>query len=153
MKLISHHIHGRFQNSTLTLINATPTEETAVSLHLLFPFITRGDEIHIFPASVLDDWGTEIRGLQLYEWIRENGEQFPRAELFGVDKNGRSTQEFLRSLEIYFRFPCYLHSTDSLLHTGSTPIKTIILPANTDRKNLPYPLRRASVVWKLTETN
>ena len=153
MKPISLHIHGRFQDSTLTLINATPTEETAVSLHLLFPFITRGDEIHIFPVSLLDDWGTEIRGLQLYEWVRENGEQFPRAELFGMDKNGRSTQEFLRGLEIYFRFPCYLHPADSPLHIGNIPIKTIILPANTERKNLPYPLRRANVTWKLTGTD
>ncbi len=148
MKLISYHIHGRFQDSTLTLIDATPTEETAVSLHLLFPFITRGDEIHIFPASVLDDWGTEIRGMQLYEWIRENGEQFPRAELFGMDVNGRSTQEFLRGLEIYFRFPCYLHQADEYI-----PIKTIILPADMQRKTLPHPLRRAKVTWNSTETD
>ena len=153
MKLINYHIHGRFQNSTLTLIDATPTEETAVSLYLLFPFITRGDEVQIFPTSVLDDWGTEIKGVQLYEWIRENGEQFPRAELFGMDENGRSIQEFLRGLEIYFRFPCYLHPADNPSRSGNIPIKTIILPANTERKNLPYPLRRARVTWNSTGTD
>ena len=147
MKLISQHIHGRFQDGTLTLINATPAEETAVSLHLLFPFITRGDEIHIFPASVMDDWGTEIKGMQLYEWIRENGEQFPRAELFGVDKNGRSTQEFLRGLELYFRFPCYLQQVDN-----HVPINTIVLPPTAQRKDLPHPLRRAKVTWQSAET-
>lgn len=147
MNLISQHIHGRFQDGTLTLIDAMPEEKTAVSLHLLFPFITRGDEIHIFPASVLDDWGQEIKGMELYEWVRENGEQFPRAELFGMDKNGRSIQEFLRGLEIYFRFPCYLHHADN-----HAPINTIILPPATQRKNLPYPLRRVKVTWQSAET-
>ena len=147
MKLISQHIHGRFQDGTLTLIDAIPEEKTAVSLHLLFPFITRGDEIHIFPASVMDDWGTEIKGMQLYEWIRENGEQFPRAELFGMDENGRSTQEFLRGLELYFRFPCYLHQTDKHI-----PINSIVLPATVQRKTLPHPLRRAKVMWQSAET-
>jgi hypothetical protein len=151
MKPISYHIHGRFQDDTLTLINATPTEKTAVSLHLLFPFITRGDEVHIFPVSVLDDWGTEIKGMKLYDWVRENGEQFPRAELFGMDENGRSTQEFLRGLELYFRFPCYLHNKDNPSFVGNIPIKTIILPATIQRKLLPHPLRRANVTWQSTE--
>ena len=148
MKLISYHIHGRFQDNTLTLINATPTEKTAVSLHLLFPFTTRGDEVHIFPASLLDDWGTEIRGAKLYDWVRENGEHFPRAEMFGVDDNGRFTQEFIRGFELYFRFPCYLHQTDD-----RPLVNTIILPATMRRKDLPYPLRRAKVTWRLTEGN
>ncbi len=148
MKLITQHVYGRFQDNTLTLINVTPKEETAVSLHLLFPFITIGDEIHIFPISVLDDWGTEIKGMKLYEWVRENGEQFPRAELFGVDGNGRSTQEFLRGLELNFRFPCYLHQAGKHI-----PINTIILPAAMPRKQLPYPLRHAKVTWNESVTD
>lgn len=150
MKPISYHVHGRFQDGTLTLLNAVPTEKTAVSLHLLFPFITRGDEIHIFPTSVMDDWGTEIKGTKLYDWVQENGEQFPRAEIFGVDGNGRSTQEFLRGLELYFRFPCYLHTKDNP-SSNHVPIKTIILPETMQRKTLPHPLRRANVRWQSTE--
>ncbi len=142
MKLITQHIHGRFQDNTLTLISAAPEGKTAVSLHILFPFITRGDEIHIFPSSVLDDWGMEIKGMGLYEWMHENGEYFPRAELFGVGENGRFIQEFLRGLELNFRFPCYLYQTDKHI-----PINTIILPATMQSKQLPYPLRRAKVTW------
>lgn len=148
MKPVSYHIHGRFQDETLTLINAAPEEKTAVSLHLLFPFVTRGDEVHIFPVSVMDDWGTEMKGMKLYDWVRENGERFPRAEMFGMDENGRSTQEFLRGLELYYRFPCCLYASGNRSFADNIPIKTIILPTTIERKALPHPLRRANVTWQ-----
>ena len=82
-------------------------------LYLRFAFVIRGPGDHIFPAFILDDWGRETRSLKLYRWVRENGERFPRGEIFGYEQDGRETQCFIRELELYARYPCYVYQDEA----------------------------------------
>ncbi len=110
MKAIRQHVHGRLfevgGHAGLLLADVAPTVETGESLYLRYAFILRGIEETILPAFVLDDWGSEIKGLGLYEWVGQFGDQFPRAELFGYDLRGREIQCFLRELELHARLLC-----------------------------------------------
>ena len=72
-------------------------DETAGPIVLRYALVRQGTEEHILPAFLLDDWGAEIKGLALYRWIEEQGDYFPRAELFGFDAGGGETQVFLRT--------------------------------------------------------
>ena len=69
-------------------------------IYLRYAVILRGTEEEFFPTSLLDDWGNEVKGLGIYSWIRDYGERFPRAELFGVNNAGMPDQCFVRELEI-----------------------------------------------------
>jgi hypothetical protein len=124
---------------------------------LRYAFVTRGPGRgdHIFPAFILDDWGREIHSLKLYRWVRENGERFPRAEIFGYEQDGRETQCFLRELELYARLPCYaFHNAEEKVSDGrlvkaiflrdvsATEIQKIARPPEVG-----WPLRYAHVSW------
>jgi hypothetical protein len=130
---------------------ATP----APGLYLSFALVTRGPEEHILPSFLLDDWGNEIKSLKLYRWIREYGEQFPRAELFGYGLDGESRQHFLRELELYAAYPCYAFAASNgpsaearavtdLLITGPAAVAPQQIPAP---EEIEYPLRGAAVRW------
>lgn len=124
-------------------------------LILRFALVRRGSEEHIFPAFVLDDWGTEIRKLKLYEWVRENGDLFPRAEIFGFDVDGSEAQLFLREMELYAKLPCYAYpDAETPLAEGSRLAAiiwsdpTLESPAPDQRpSDLPFVLRRAALSW------
>ena len=143
--------------SGLILHDLKPDGETTDLITLRYAFVTRGPGggDHIFPAFILDDWGREIRSLKLYRWVRENGEQFPRAEIFGFEQDGRETQCFLRELELYARLPCYAYrareqavSTGSLLDTVLLPDSTSLEPQQIARPaDVRRPLRAARVTW------
>ena len=60
-------------------------DESADKCYLAFTFLEQGTEREIFPESLLDDWGHEIKTLALYDWVLENGLHFPRAEIFGFE--------------------------------------------------------------------
>lgn len=160
MRAVSWHVQGKLftgenGRSALLLQNLEPQEETAVSLYLRFAFVTLGREEHIFPAFILDDWGKEIRGLKLYEWFAEFGEQFPRAEIFGFERNGEETQCFVRALEFYARLPVYVYVDGRAGVETGTLVEAILLP-NPDvhepvQSKRPSgwkrPLRSARVSW------
>ena len=102
--------------AALILHQLKPDGEETDLITLRFPFVTRGPGggDHIFPSFILDDWGREIRSLKLYDWVHENGQRFPRAEIFGFERDGRETQCFLRELELYARLPCYAYPAANL---------------------------------------
>jgi hypothetical protein len=83
-------------------------DKAVTSWYLAFALLERGTEREIFPESLLDDWGHEIKSLDLYSWIQKNGIHFPRAEVFGYDRRGNSTQCFLRDLDPLTKYPCYV---------------------------------------------
>lgn len=80
-------------------------------IYLSYAFITLGVESHILPSVLLDDWGTEIRGQNLYRWVKSHGDRFPRAELFGKMPNGNPVQIFLRDLDLLALHPIYAFGT------------------------------------------
>lgn len=125
-------------------------------LFLRFALVVRGSERRIFPALLLDDWGRERKSLDLYRWIYEQGQRYPRAELFGFDDQGRKTQRFLRDLEIFFPYPSYLYPTSEAPVEEGVLLDTLFLP-DPDQdvpkeiavpQEAPWPLRHAAVEWR-----
>ena len=146
--------NGRF---ALLLTNPKPDRD-ADNLHYLgFALVTLGPNDHVFPSFVLDDWGNEIRGVKLFRWIRENGNEFPRAEIFGYEKDGSETQLFTRALELYVTLPCYAYDSREALVTDGNLLKAILLPdasvttpqriKRPSSQEMKRPLRSARVQW------
>jgi hypothetical protein len=141
----------------LVLRQPKPDSEATGLISLRFAFIARGPGggDHIFPSFILDDWGREIRSLKLYEWVRENGQRFPRAEIFGFEQDGRETQCFLRELELYARLPCYAYRTADQPVAEGRLLNSILLPHDSAQTPLRIekpagierPLRAARVTW------
>lgn len=91
----------------------------AAPIYIRFALVELNSGDHLIPESVVDDWGKEITGLNLYGWIRDNGPYFPRAEVFGRKIDGLRFQRFLRELENEARYPCYVYSNpDSPVEHG-----------------------------------
>lgn len=147
----------RGKRSGLILHDLEPNLESANLITLRYAFVTRGPGggDHIFPAFILDDWGREIRSLKLYRWVRENGDRFPRGEVFGFEQDGRETQCFLRELELYARLPCYAYRAQEqavteghLLNAVFLPDSTVVEPQQIAKPpDLRGPLRAARVTW------
>jgi hypothetical protein len=141
----------------LILRELKPPPEASNLIYLRYAFVTRGPADHIFPAFILDDWGKEIGSLQLYRWVRDNGERFPRGEIFGFEQDGRSTQAFLREIELYARYPCYAYTTADqpvnegvLLSSILIPDDTVAAPQQIKRPDgIKPPLSAARVTWWL----
>lgn len=160
MNLVMQRVQGAVwregETAVLHLLSDTPSKETTSNILFLgYPLVQRGSEALFFPAFLLDDWGNEVRSLKLYEWIREFGEQFPRAELFGLTEFGQETQLFLRDIELYAKLPCYAFAgrqadvrTGVLLSgvavptEGATEMGKIKRPLEAKR-----PLRSAKLTW------
>ena len=132
MKLATHHVYGqlieRNGRYALLLTDPQPDLPSDASLYLRYALITAGREEPIFPAELLDDWGTPIKGLKIYRWIRQFGNEFPRAEVFGTDRRGKETQCFLRDIEIYFKLPCYAYVNKQQAISEGVKIEAILLP-------------------------
>ncbi|MGH2538744.1 MAG: hypothetical protein ACRDHL_15250, partial [Candidatus Promineifilaceae bacterium] len=79
----------------------------AVMVSYALPLLDSGQ---ILPELVLDDWGREIKGLALYAWLREQGQRFPRAEVFGFDSQGDALQCFVREIDLTAGLPLYAHT-------------------------------------------
>ncbi len=119
-------------------------------------FVLQGTGDILFPETLLDDWGHEIGGVELYSWVRANAWQFPRAELFGLDPNGRPQQYFLRELDLTAGYVCWVseNSSASGLRDG-VRLTEILVPdaaAGHRKRNkaparIPFPLREADVDW------
>ncbi len=162
MKPVTLHIHGRLMadpdkndKQVLLLLDAAPQVETAVSLYLRFPFITLGPEEHIFPSYVLDDWAKEIHGTAVYDWMVDNGDHFPRAEVFGFEQDGSETQCFVRGLEHYVKLPCYVYtSRQAAVNAGVLVSKILVVDTAVSQPEriqrpllLERPLASARVQW------
>ena len=143
--------------TALLLKDGRPAVETADVLYLRYAFVTQGVESHILPAFVLDDWGKEIKWLELYEWVREYGDQFPRAEVFGFDLSGKTTQVFLRELDLVSKLPCYAYPAKETPLAAGSLVEAILLPdpgvTTVEKAKRPpatevgQPLRSARVSW------
>ena len=154
-KPIRHKVKGRLfldtaQNGLLWL------DETAAGhVYLRYALVTIGREDEIFPALLLDDWGNEMRKLDIYRWIREEGDRFPRAELFGYDRQGQEEQCFLREMELHLRLPCYAYLDAEASLAAGVRLGNVMLPRSDllapERIKLPEsiapPLRYARLHW------
>lgn len=118
-------------------------------------FVLRGTEEPFLPESLLDDWGHEIKGADLYRWVKENASHFPRAELFGHDLRGRPQQCFIREVEVTARYACFLFDSPNTPLQDGLRIGGILLPADVSGRQkygeppakIPFPLREADVEW------
>jgi hypothetical protein len=163
VKVIKQRVPGRLETSQDGTVIWWPAKVQAVAtaatlepaVYLSFAFVTRGPEEHILPALVLDDWGNEMSSLELYRWINEFGEQFPRAELFGYGLSGEQRQHFLRELELYVPYPCYAFATPDSSLAEATAVSNFLIADWTTSlvqpveapEEIEYPLRGAAVRW------
>lgn len=159
MKAVKQRVQGEILAANgryaLLLRNTSPERDAAPLIYLRFAFITLGVEEHIFPSFLLDDWGSEIKSLELYDWIDEFAPQFPRAELFGFEENGQETQLFLRELEQYNKWPCYAYRTVETAVSDGLLVEAILLPDASVTEPVKIkrpswvkrPLHRAQVQW------
>ena len=95
---------------------------------LRFAFVKYGSEQPLFPALILDDWGGAIRGAAMYGWYRDFADQFPRAEVFGYEANGRYGQRFVREFEIYDQLACYAYAQPDAPVEAGQEIHHVLLP-------------------------
>ncbi|MFW5940296.1 MAG: hypothetical protein ACOC8X_00960 [Chloroflexota bacterium] len=163
MHLLTQTVRGRLlhQESSRALLLETTAQSserrTPNLVYLRYALVVRGSERHIFPGLVLDDWGRERTTLSLYRWIFDEGQRFPRAELFGWRSTGEQTQIFLRDLEIFFKYPCYAFTSADAPVKDGLRLRVVFIP-DTDHEgaprdieapqNIPWPLRHASVLWR-----
>lgn len=158
MKAIRHKIYGQhlaLADGRHALWLQAEGDPGAQPLYLRYALTIRGSETPVFPAFLLDDWGNEIKKLDLYTWLRENGEYYPRAEVFGLDEHGAQTQHFTRELELYFRYPCYLYTAADAPVSAGVRLAAVLLADETSGApqparppaDLPPPLRRAILQW------
>lgn len=124
-------------------------------VYLSYALVTRGPEHQILPSVLLDDWGMEIGRLDLYRWIEENGQMFPRAEVFGTDPFGVKTQYFLRDLELSAKYPLYAFAERNAASASAARVNAILIPDDltdepqriTRPSDIKPPLRKADVEW------
>lgn len=158
MKIVQQRIQGELTKpGSLLLRDAKPARDAAGLVYLRFGFVTLGKEEHLFPSFLLDDWGSEVRGMKVYSWVREHGEAFPRAEIFGFDVQGNEIQFFVRELELYMKLVCYAFTAvDQPMNQGEL-IQKIMLPDAAVREpaqlkkppleQVKRPLRSCRVSW------
>lgn len=141
--------------SALLLVDPKPEGESEQTLILRLAFVVMGTEVPLFPSFLVDDWGGEVRGTAVYSWVRENGNQFPRAEIFGFDRQGNSVQYFVRELELYARLLCFAYSNQQtpladgqLVHAILLPDAAVHQPEKIKRPSaIKRPLASARVTW------
>lgn len=129
-----------------------PSED---QVYVRYALLTHGSGELIFPELLLDDWGHEIRTLALYQWIHENGDHFPRAELFGFDKTGKDQQHFLRELDFRSAFPCYGYVNQASSLSEGVRLDYFIVVDNesfppygpVDLSSYKFPMTNADVNW------
>ncbi|MDX1662340.1 MAG: hypothetical protein R3272_01010 [Candidatus Promineifilaceae bacterium] len=160
MQPITHQIQGRLvdEEAPVTLL----LHEDEAPLFLRYAILEHGTDAPIFPALAIDDWGNERSGLALYTWLYREGDAFPRAEVFGFDRHGNEIQRFLRDLELFFRYPCFVYEDEAAPVADGQRVETILLPHPTrrgavasagEKRNEPpphvdWPLRHAAVSWR-----
>jgi hypothetical protein len=144
MKALGQVVHGRIHRQEQRAILLL--EEAAPALLLRCAFVELYGEGQILPALLLDDWGKEIKTIALYDWVREYGLQFPRAEIFGFDPQGRSTQYFLRDLELFSKYPGYIYSGAATAVSEGVLLDAVALPGSV---SVPQRIKRPSTIGGL----
>ena len=154
MKLIKQRVAGRLLAAGgRVAVRLGGSEEPAV--YLAYALVTQGIAAQILPALLLDDWGNEIKGLRLYDWVRENGLHFPRAEVFGLTPAGAASQYFLRDMELFAPTPVYAATDKAAPIQTWLPVQAVLLPdvaalapePATPPDDMHGPLRVACVSW------
>lgn len=163
----THKLFGRFllNDKNRAAVVLSPEEGDENTVYLRYALTEMGTLRPLWPAFVLDDWGKERKGLAMFRWIRQEGDRFPRAEVFGYDDGWQEVQAFLRALELYVRYPCKVYPTAETPPQDGYWVKHIILPDETAVQpmsfkelptNLPagfnapqIPLAQAKVTWWL----
>lgn len=81
--------------------NAAGREEAfGPPVYVRFAFApTIGKEL-LVPEKVVDDWGNEFSGPEIYEWIEKRGSMFPRADVVGATPEGTLRQKFMKELDL-----------------------------------------------------
>lgn len=158
MKIIRQPFSGKLLvdgDRAAILLNDPTSEESLEQVYLAYALITLGPGNQILPVSLLDDWGNEIKKLELYRWIREYGMRFPRAEVFGFSPTGESEQYFLRDLELIASHPVYAFvEADDSIKSGvllqavliADPEVEVAQPIDPP-DDIGLPLREARVSW------
>ena len=129
--------------------------ENGIRHYFAFGLSPKGIDEDFYPESLLDDWGHEITGLNLFTWIQKNGSDFPRAELFGFSGNGNSRQYFLRELELWSKYPCLVSSNPIKKPTDGKKLDIVVLlddKCKSTRQiesipNIDFPFNKANVSW------
>jgi len=116
-------------------------ESEGTPVWLRYALVTLGVEEHILPAFLLDDWGKERRGPDLYAWIREHGMHFPRAEVFGLNLDGVEEQLFLRELELYVNLPAYAVLDPRAPVSAGVPVEAVCLARTGAIRSIQPPAR------------
>lgn len=158
MKPVTEKRHGWLyrRNDRLAFLPGDEDAPGAQAVYLRYAFLLQGSEIPIFPGVLVDDWGQERRDLGLYQWVHDEGQRFPRTEIFGYERDGNETQVFLRALEIFLKLPCFVYEKRSLPVDAGQPLYAVFLPdpaheGRPARIAVPaetgWPLRHAAVHW------
>lgn len=157
MNAIRQKIFGQlFVSKAQTVLWLFDEEVAGVDMvYLRYGLTLRGTEKTIFPAFALDDWGNEYGRLPLYKWLRQEGDRFPRAEVFGFDDTGRETQHFLREIELHWSYPLFAYTTKNTPISDGTLIQTVVItnesvemPVQLPKRPVqPTPLRNSRVQW------
>ncbi len=129
--------------------------DNAAAIILRYALVIRGSDVLFFPESLLDDWGHEVNSLELYEWIQENGILFPRAELFGIDKDGNPSQHFIREVDLVAPVHSFVfEEPNDPLSAGVQVDVVLVRDFQVTRPILSHrppgikgPMRRAKVRW------
>lgn len=129
--------------------------EGAGPVHARYGLVVLGTERVVFPALALDDWGHERKTMGLYRWIYEEGQRFPRAEVFGFTEQGRETQIFLRDLEIFMRYPLFVYESGKAPVEDGRRVEVVMVAGEGETGRLEgappeigWPLRHAAVRWE-----
>lgn len=156
MRVIQEAVPGVLvQEGDVAAVRLAAQNDDSQLVYLTYALVTLGPEEHVFPCSVLDDWGREMTGLSAYEWMYENGNHFPRAEIFAMGIEGDERQQFLREFELYARYPLYALPSRKSSITDAVRVRamlrvddTLSAPARTERPpEVTGPLSRARVSW------
>jgi hypothetical protein len=125
-------------------------------LWLALALTVRGSEAPILPALVVDDYGHEIAGKALYDWLHTEGDSYPRATVYGYDPDGSETECFVRALELHWKAPCLLYTQRHTPVADGVPVRHLLVtdervaqptPIKPAGLALPAALRRARVGW------
>lgn len=147
---------GRIRSGETEWFNDIPPTAPEPTLYYVrYALTERGTEAPILPSSLLDDWGNEITKLKLYKFLRDEGDLYPRSEVFGFDLEGRERQNFVRELELFEKYPCYVYTDVNQPIESGQRINTVAVITDTvteigpikPPKTVPQPLRRSRVEW------
>jgi hypothetical protein len=158
VKLITQRVAGTLIDDgqrVALLVEPGGDPEAGPVVFLAYALTTQGIAAQVVPSLLLDDWGNEVKGLGLYDWIDQQGLRFPRAEVFGLSPAGEKAQYFLRDMELFAPLPAYAALDRALPIAEWQALQAVLVPdpallapqAGAVPEGLTGPLRRARVAW------